>query len=51
MTLATPSPPRRVATAAVRRWCETSEAATTEPMPKKAPCGMPARKRAPMTVG
>ena len=39
------------ATAAVRRRCDTRDAATTEPMPKKAPCGIPARKRAAMTVG
>jgi len=48
-TFATPRPMSIIATAQVRRSLLTRLAATTDPMPKKAPWGMPERNRAPMS--
>ena len=47
--LATVRPVIIIDTAQVRRWAGTSEAATSEPTPKYAPCGSPERKRAAMS--
>ncbi len=51
MTLATVRPANIIETAQVRRCSGTSEAATTAPMPKNAPCGSPDTNRAASSTG
>ena len=48
---ATVRPASIIDTAQVRRCFSTRVAATTAPMPKNAPCGMPATKRASSSIG